>query len=142
MSKEKIIEELKTRTSFNNTISVMAKDNAITDEEELKILEKLYESFKESECNTVDDYVSNSSEYINFFYELQEDLEYNYEIEIRICSHCNKIMICGYIISGGDAYYCSDDCLNEHMTKKEFEEAYGNGDTDTYYTDWYEPKYS
>lgn len=53
----------------------------------------------------------------------------------RVCSHCGKIIREGYIIHNGEAYYCSDECLHQHMTEKEYMEEYNLGD-DTYWTDW------
>jgi hypothetical protein len=54
----------------------------------------------------------------------------------RQCTECGKGMNEGYVIEGGDEYYCSDPCLHKHVTPEEFLELYGEGDTQTYYTDW------
>ena len=54
----------------------------------------------------------------------------------RICSHCGKEMSEGYCINGGEEYYCSDDCLHEHMTQEEYLELYDDGNGDSYYTEW------
>jgi hypothetical protein len=69
--------------------------------------------------------------------ELVEKLE-EHGIELRICTECDNVMASGYIIGGGDDYYCSDSCLENNMTREEFNELYGDGDTDTYHTDWWE----
>jgi hypothetical protein len=58
------------------------------------------------------------------------------EREFRICSECGKIMFEGYVIEGGWKYYCSDTCLEKNYTRDEFNEMYGDGDTETYYTEW------
>lgn len=57
----------------------------------------------------------------------------------RKCSHCGKLMTEGYVIDGGTEYYCSDRCLYKHYTHKEYDDMYGSGETDTYYTTWEEP---
>lgn len=36
----------------------------------------------------------------------------------RVCSECGDIMIEGYCIDGGDAYYCNTDCLEKNMTQE------------------------
>ena len=46
-------------------------------------------------------------------------------------------MIEGYVIEGGFAYYCSDNCLEYDMTLDEFKQAYGVGSTETYWTEWF-----
>lgn len=58
------------------------------------------------------------------------------EIEIRQCSDCNKLMVEGYVIENGESYYCSDKCLENNMSRAEFEELYDVGDGDSYYTQW------
>lgn len=39
---------------------------------------------------------------------------------MRKCSECKKVMIDGYVIEGGMAYYCSESCLHKNMTHEEF----------------------
>lgn len=55
----------------------------------------------------------------------------------RICDECGKPMIIGYVVDGCDAY-CSDECLHKHLTDKEFNYLYDDGNSDTYWTTWYE----
>lgn len=57
-------------------------------------------------------------------------------IESRICSECGNIMLTGYVIDGGTEYYCGDRCLYKNMTKKEFDKEYGDGNTETYWTEF------
>lgn len=54
----------------------------------------------------------------------------------RYCSECGKGMWEGYVIEGGQEYYCSDSCLEKHMTRSEFAELYEDGDGDSYWTEW------
>lgn len=56
--------------------------------------------------------------------------------EIRVCDECKKIMVKGYVIEGGNKYYCSDNCLHTNLTKEEFNELYNDGEGETYYTEW------
>lgn len=55
----------------------------------------------------------------------------------RICDECGKPMIEGYVVDGRDTY-CSDECLHNHLSDEEFDELYGDGNGDTYWTTWYE----
>lgn len=67
---------------------------------------------------------------------IKEELE-EFGLEVRVCTSCLKIMIEGYVIEGGFAYYCSDNCLEYDMTLDEFKQAYGDGNTETYWTEWF-----
>lgn len=68
-----------------------------------------------------------------------KDIVYDlsYEGEFRICNHCKRLMIEGYVIENGDGgYYCSDECLNKDYTEEEYNNLYDDGDGDTYWTKW------
>lgn len=54
----------------------------------------------------------------------------------RKCDECSKGMNSGYVVNSGEEYYCSDKCLHKHHTKKEWKEMYGEGNTDSYWTEW------
>jgi len=56
--------------------------------------------------------------------------------ERRRCEACNKEILEGYCIDGGEEYYCSDDCLHTKYTDKEFQEMYDDGNGDSYWTEW------
>lgn len=56
----------------------------------------------------------------------------------RICSACDGVMPEGYLIDNGLEYYCSDDCLKTEMTMEEWLKLYDDGNSDSYYTNWYE----
>lgn len=56
----------------------------------------------------------------------------------RTCSHCGNGMREGYCIEGGQAYYCSDECLHANMTQEEYLNLYDEGNGDSYYTEWEE----
>jgi hypothetical protein len=42
----------------------------------------------------------------------------------------------GFVINGGEEYYCSKLCLNKHYTDDEWDDMHGNGDTESYWTKW------
>jgi hypothetical protein len=54
----------------------------------------------------------------------------------RKCSHCGRLFNEGYVIEGGEAYYCSNGCLSKNMTFKEYEDLYADGNGETYFTTW------
>lgn len=54
----------------------------------------------------------------------------------RVCSHCGMPIVEGYCINNGESYYCSDECLHEHMTQEEYLELYDEGNGDSYWTEW------
>lgn len=57
---------------------------------------------------------------------------------MRYCSECGKPMKEGYVVENGLEYYCSDKCLYKHYTLEEWQEMYDDGNTDNYWTDWYD----
>ena len=57
----------------------------------------------------------------NAWAEIQDILQDNYGIEIRLCEECGKPMDVGYIAGDGD-WYCCEDCFEEAMN-----EAFGEG---------------
>lgn len=52
------------------------------------------------------------------------------------CNECGKGMNEGYVIEGASECYCSDYCLDKHITPAEFEELHADGEGDTYWTEW------
>lgn len=54
----------------------------------------------------------------------------------RICDECGKGMNRGYVIDGGEQYYCSDECLHQNITKEEWVETPNTDDGDSYWTEW------
>ncbi len=60
----------------------------------------------------------------------------------RICDKCGNGMNDGYVVGGGDEYYCSPECLHQIYTPKEWQEMYDdseeNGGNDNYWTQWEE----
>jgi len=58
----------------------------------------------------------------------------------RICDKCGNGMNEGYIVGGGDEYYCSAECLHQVYTPKQWQEMYDEseeyGGNDNYWTEW------
>ena len=51
----------------------------------------------------------------------------------RTCEICKKEMNQGYCVESGREYYCSDECLHQIYTEKEWQEMYSE---DSYWTEW------
>jgi hypothetical protein len=94
----------------------------------------------------------NQDEAIKKFHQLKDEI-YAKELEqcnivdetikgdkyARKCSHCDKGMNEGYVVGGGDEYYCTDECLHKVYTPKEWNEEmciYENDDN--YWTSWWD----
>jgi len=54
---------------------------------------------------------------------------------IRCCDNCHKPMSEGYVIEGGEEYYCSDECLHTRYSPEEWSEMYSD-EGDSYWTEW------
>jgi len=63
------------------------------------------------------------------------DFWWNSENECRRCSVCGKLMMEGYCVDAGAAYYCSNECLHTEYTEAEWEEECNSNDQ-SYYTEW------
>lgn len=69
---------------------------------------------------------------------LEEAANNVFDSNVRLCGECKTIMIEGYVIHDGDAYYCSDECLYKNWTIKEWEEVTKDDDSSCYWTEWLE----
>jgi len=56
--------------------------------------------------------------------------------DIHRCDACKEVMSQGYVINGGEEYFCSNTCLNTKYDKEAFEELYDDGEGDSYWTEW------
>lgn len=55
----------------------------------------------------------------------------------RKCDHCGKVFNEGFCIGGGEAYYCSNECLEAEIPEEEQEELdIGWDDSESYWTEW------
>ena len=57
---------------------------------------------------------------------------------VRVCTKCKSIMGEGYIVGGGHAYYCSDDCLHTDYTPEQWADMYDDNQDENYYSLWYD----
>jgi hypothetical protein len=63
---------------------------------------------------------------------------------MRTCSECGKNIIEGYVVKGGEEYYCTELCLFKHYTPKQWKEMSSSvnddgeeiGNDDNYWTEW------
>ena len=60
----------------------------------------------------------------------------NKKLYPRRCDECGQGMSDGYCIDNGDWHYCSDVCLFVKHTAIEWANMYGNGEGDSYWTEW------
>lgn len=56
----------------------------------------------------------------------------------RKCDACRDGMFSGYVIGGGEEYYCSDMCLHTKYSKNDWKALYNNGKSESYFTEWTE----
>lgn len=64
----------------------------------------------------------------------------------RQCTQCGCGMNEGYVVNGGEEYFCSQNCLNQVYTNEEWNDMVYSGDTDedgelipdteSYWTEW------
>lgn len=57
------------------------------------------------------------------------------EHAVRRCGECGKLMLEGYCIDSGYAYYCSDECLHKNTSEKEYLEMYE--EDLAFWTEWH-----
>lgn len=55
---------------------------------------------------------------------------------MRRCTNCGRPMDSGYVIGGGDEYYCSDGCLNTRYSPEQYNRMYRENDDDNYWTEF------
>lgn len=58
--------------------------------------------------------------------------------EFRTCSECNENLLEGFVIQDGASYYCTRECLEKNMLWEDYLELYDDGETSTYWTEWYD----
>lgn len=55
---------------------------------------------------------------------------------MRRCTNCGRPMDSGYVIGGGDEYYCGDGCLNTRYSPEQYNRMYRENDDDNYWTEF------
>lgn len=106
-------------------------------DDHIKSLEKIYDFIEEHNLDELYD-LGDCMNLIELFKKatIEEDTTENY-INVRHCDECGKEMWDGFCIDSGMEYYCSEECLHKHYTDEEWDEMYDNGNSDSYWTDWY-----
>ena len=54
----------------------------------------------------------------------------------RICDKCGNGMNEGYVVEGGEEYYCTPKCLHEVYTPMEWQNRCSDENTENYWTEW------
>ena len=54
----------------------------------------------------------------------------------RKCDCCNQGMNEGYLIWGGEEYYCTEKCLRSKYSAKQWLEMYDDGNSECMWTAW------
>ena len=73
--------------------------------------------------------------YINHLLSLQKEPKQKQKFA-RKCSNCGKVFNEGYVVCGGEEYYCSDSCLYNNYGREEWLKMTKEGSDDSYYTEW------
>lgn len=85
------------------------------------------------ECNTEDEYDCVIETFKNYI--INNGVKY-----ARKCDKCGCGMNDGYVVAGGEEYYCSPKCLHEEYSPKEWDEMVSNFDIydcrENYWTEW------
>ena len=54
----------------------------------------------------------------------------------RICDKCGNGMNEGYVVEGGEEYYCTPKCLHEVYTPMDWQNRFSDECTENYWTEW------
>ena len=60
------------------------------------------------------------------------------ELYHTICSECHTLMNEGYVLYGGEQYFCSDECRQKHIPIEDWNELAKDVDSECYWTEWNE----
>lgn len=57
---------------------------------------------------------------------------------VRQCTACEELMMEGYVVGGGEEYYCKPACLHTQYTQEQWQDMTDeDGEDENYWTDWY-----
>lgn len=107
-------------------------------------MNKLIETLDNCKAILSDYYENDLAEAVNE-YEVENQIDNIHRIMLMImpnefkfarqCSCCEDGMNKGYVINGGEEYYCTDECLHTKHTADEIEEM-SEEDSESYWTEW------
>ena len=146
MKKEFILERTYEITA---TIEITEKNGKYYAEVD-RNLEDLWEENDEYECwiendgQIMTEECNTEEEYDAIIETFRSYIQANGVKYARICDKCGNGMNEGYVIGGGEEYYCTPKCLHEVYTPKEWQEMsnddnitnYGNSSDYNYWTEW------
>ncbi len=128
------------------TIQIVIRTNGKYYAEIVRNFDDLWNENDEYECWIEDDGqlmtepVSTEKEYDAIIETFCSYIQANGVKYARICDKCGNGMNEGYIVGGGDEYYCSAECLHQVYTPKQWQEMYDEseeyGGNDNYWTQW------
>jgi hypothetical protein len=136
---------LKRTYEVTATIQIVKRTNGKYYAEILKNLNDVWNENDEYECWIEDDgqlmteECNTEEEYDAIIETFRSYIEANGIKYARICDKCGNGMNEGYVINGGEEYYCTPKCLHEVYTPKEWQDMYeadDNGNSDNYWTEW------
>lgn len=117
---------LTTKQSILNrlTHAVHGTDKEFFSEEELDRFASFYEDKWDE--NTSEDVIAEA--FIDYWWDNEK--------QCRRCSECGRLMVAGYCVDMGEAYYCSEQCLYTQFGDEAgwLEECKNNDQS--YYTEW------
>jgi len=113
-------------------------ENQITDIA-IRITDKLVEMGYVPNCiDTDDNYEFDVQDMVSeTISESLNKLTLNLELYHAKCDECSTPINEGYVLYGGEHYYCSDKCLHTKLTPEEWDRL-NELDFDCYWTDWNE----
>ncbi len=128
------------------TIQIVIRTNGKYYAEIVRNFDDLWNENDEYECWIEDDGqlmtepVSTEKEYDAIIETFCSYIQANGVKYARICDKCGNGMNEGYIVGGGDEYYCSAECFHQVYTPKQWQEMYDEseeyGGNDNYWTQW------
>ena len=98
-----------------------------------------YECWIEDDGQVMCESVGTEEEYDAIIETFKEYIQTNGIKYARKCDKCGCGMNEGYVINGGEEYYCTPKCLHEVYTPKEWQDMYeadDNNNSDNYWTEW------
>jgi hypothetical protein len=105
-------------------------------------LDDLWQEDDEYECwidepnNLMTEENSTEEEYDAIIQTFRSYIEANGIKYARICDKCGNGMNEGYVVEGGEEYYCTPKCLHEVYTPMEWQNRFSDESSENYWTEW------
>lgn len=128
---------------FDNAENLISKHRDVYDvnlfsqeHRDQSVAKTIAQSIEEAEMQDDDEDFNESLDSDTYPDDKHDENEYHDEDDIHHCDACKEVMSQGYVINGGEEYFCSNTCLNTKYDKEAFEELYDDGEGDSYWTEW------